>query len=94
MVNKLVSIIIPNWNGEKLLAQCLPSIKRSNFNNYEIILVDNNSVDNSIQLAKSIFNNLKVIKLNRNYGFAKAVNEGIKQSKGEYLFLLNNDVII
>ncbi len=86
-----VSIIIPNWNGKYLLKNCLESLKNQSFKNPEIILVDNGSVDGSCEYVKSKFPKVKVLELNKNYGFAKAVNIGIKAAKGEYVILLNND---
>lgn len=85
-----VSIIIPNYNGEKYIYKCLNSIYNQTFRNYEIIFVDNSSEDNSLKIVEK-YNGVKVIKLNKNYGFSYAVNEGIKNAQGNYVVLLNND---
>lgn len=86
-----ISIIIPNWNGVELLKNCLPSIIKQVFKDFEVIIVDNGSTDESIQYLKTNFPNFKIIKLSKNIGFAGAVNRGIKKALGEYIILLNND---
>ncbi len=86
-----VSIIIPNWNGKQLLKKCLPSLTKQSFRDFEVIVVDNGSMDGSVEYVTTVFPDFKVITLDKNYGFAKAVNIGIKESKSKYLFLLNND---
>lgn len=83
-----VSIIIPNWNGKELLKDSLESLKGQDA---EIILVDNGSTDDSINYVSINFPKVKIVKLNKNFGFAKAINEGVKASQAEYVILLNND---
>lgn len=85
------SVIIPNWNGRHLLEICLPSIQKQSIKNFEVIVVDNGSQDGSVDYIKKYFPKVKIITLDKNYGFAKAINMGIKQSCGKYLILLNND---
>ena len=85
------SIIIPNWNGEHLLKDCLESLKKQGYTGFEIILVDNASSDNSIQYVENNFPKVKIIKLDKNYGFARAINEGVKLSRSKYVVFLNND---
>lgn len=87
------SIIVPNWNGEKVLEECLSSLQLQDHDNYEILIVDDCSTDGSRALLKKKFAGLKVIKLNENRGFATAVNEGIKQAEGEYIAVINNDCV-
>lgn len=87
----IASVIIPNWNGKHLLKVCLKSLRNQNYKDFEVILVDNGSVDGSVGYVKRYFPEVKIIPLDKNYGFAKAVNEGIKASSGEYLVLINND---
>lgn len=89
--NVVVSVVIPNWNGKHLLEICLPSLKKQSFKDFEVIIVDNGSKDDSISFIESNFPNYKVISLPKNIGFAGAVNAGIKASKGKYVVLLNND---
>ena len=87
-----VSVVIPSYNGKNLLKACLDSIYRQTFKEYEVILVDNGSTDNSCNIVIEEHGFVKIIKLNENYGFSRAVNEGIKAAKGEFIVLLNNDI--
>ncbi len=88
---KLCSVVIPNWNGIDYLKICLPSLKKQTYQNLEIIIIDNGSTDQSIQYITKNYKDILLIKLDKNYGFVKAVNLGIKKAQGEYLLLLNND---
>ncbi|MGL4670379.1 MAG: glycosyltransferase family 2 protein [Methanobacteriaceae archaeon] len=94
----ILSIVIPNYNGKKFLKTCFESIKPQLTNDYEVIIVDNGSSDGSVNFIKSNYildygyNRFSLIENNDNLGFAKAVNQGIKAAKGEFVFLLNNDV--
>lgn len=86
------SIVIPNFNGLSYLSDCLNSLKHElDLKLDEVLLVDNASTDNSIGFVKENFPFVKIISLNENYGFSYAVNEGIKESTGEFVVLLNND---
>lgn len=86
-----VSVIIPSWNGKDLLADCLQSLFVQTFKNFETIVVDNGSKDDSVEFIKNNFPTVKIITLNKNYGFAKAINEGVKKSFSKYVAFLNND---
>jgi len=91
-----VSIIIPNYNGEKYIANCLDSLKNQSFDNLgnsEIIVVDDCSNDNSVNIIKN-FQNVRLIENSTNSGFARSVNQGIRASCGRYCLLLNNDVVV
>ncbi len=90
----LVSIIIVNFNGKPLLEKCLESLQKIDYENYEIILVDNDSSDNSIEFIKNNYSSIKLITLEKNFGFAYPNNIGAKQAKGDYLLFLNNDTIV
>lgn len=85
------SVIIPNWNGESLLKDCLKSLREQTFTDFEIILVDNGSTDGSLEYVVSNFPGVKIVKLEKNFGFAKAINEGVKASRADYVVFLNND---
>lgn len=93
--NPLVSIIIINHNGEKNLTTLFESFRNCNFyRNYEVIIVDNASTDDSINLIakhKEEFN-ITLIKNKENESFSKANNQGMVQAKGEYVCFLNNDI--
>lgn len=90
-MSKLVSIIIINWNGKKHLEKCLPSLRRQKYKKIEIILVDNASVDDSVNYVKQVFPTAKIIINPTNLGFSEANNIGYKKAKGEYVLFLNND---
>ncbi len=85
------SIIIPNWNGAHLLAPCLNALQRQTFGDFEVLVVDNASDDNSVELLGKEYPEVKVVRLDSNRFFSGAVNEGIRRSRGEVVVLLNND---
>ena len=89
-----VSIIIVNYNGKELLQKCLDSLLKVNYNNFEIILVDNNSTDGTVELVTKNYPSLIIIKLDSNKGFAEPNNVAAKISKGKYLLFLNNDTVV
>lgn len=90
-----LSTIIVNWNSGEFLLPCLESIYDKNpAFDFEIIIVDNASKDNSVGLVRERFAQVKIIENRENIGFTKANNQGIKASQGEYILLLNPDTII
>ena len=86
-----VSVVIPNYNGMAYLDGVLSSLECQTFRDFEVILVDNGSADGSTSFAAASYPWVRVIELPDNYGFSRAVNEGIKASAAEYVLLLNND---
>jgi len=88
------SIIIVNWNGQKWLKNCFDSAFAQTFSSFEVIFVDNGSTDNSVQYLKQNFPKVRIVQLDKNYGFAKANNIGMQKARGEIIFLLNNDTKI
>ena len=86
-----ISILIPNYNGAHFLRDCLDSIKEQSCKDFEIIVIDNASKDDSIPLLKKEYPEVKVILCESNLGFAGANNRGYKEAKGEYILFLNND---
>jgi len=88
----LVSIVIPTWNQRDLLTECLESILRyiSSLST-EIIVVDDASSDHTSEFVKKKFPDVRLIENRQNEGYAKAVNKGVERSKGNFIFLLNND---
>ena len=87
-----ISVIVPNWNGIKFISMCLDSLARSDFDSYEVIVVDNGSVDGSREVIEKKYPEVRLIKNQSNMGFAIACNQGIKAAKGKYISLLNNDI--
>lgn len=95
MVNSKIafSIVIPNYNGAQFLQSCLDSLTKSLSLakvTHEIIIVDNNSQDKSIDIIKKYKN----IQNKQNFGFAKAVNQGIRIAKYDYVVICNNDLTV
>lgn len=86
-----LSVIIPNWNGKDLLKICLPSLKKQTFKDFEVVIVDNGSTDGSREYIEKYFPEVKLVKVEKNIGFAPAVNLGIKICVGDMMVLLNND---
>ncbi len=87
------SVIIPSWNGMKWLPGCLDALKKQSTLDFEIIVVDNGSSDESVSYMRDMHPDVRIITLDKNYGFSVAVNAGIREAKGEYLLLLNNDTL-
>lgn len=87
-----ISIIIPNYNGQDLLKKNLPKVFEA-VGGAEIIVVDDASVDASLDVLGSFKEKIKVIKNEKNLGFSSNVNRGVKNAKGDILILLNTDVI-
>jgi len=88
-----VAIVILNWNGAKLLQQFLPSvIAFSKGENVRIVVADNGSTDNSLQILQQEFPQIEILDLKQNYGFALGYNEALKQIDSDYYVILNSDV--
>lgn len=87
-----VSVIIPNFNGIAYLDGVLGSLERQTLRNFEVILVDNGSTDGSCQYVMENYPWVHMIELSENFGFCKAVNEGIRMARSPYVLLLNNDI--
>ena len=90
MVEELVSVIIPVYNAEKYVKQAIDSVKKQTYTNYEIIVIDDCSTDNSVSKIEGVD---IFIKLKKNSGAAIARNKGIQVAKGEYIAFLDADDI-
>ena len=90
-INIEISVVIPNLNGMKYLNACLSSLQNQTFRNYETIVVDNSSHDGSADFIRKEFQQVKLIELMENRGFAEGCNTGIRVSAGRYIAVLNND---
>lgn len=104
-MSSTVSVIILNWNGKRFLNDCLGSVFRQTYNDYDVILIDNASTDDSVKYVSEMFNQeiqtkkLKIICNSVNYGFAEGNNIGVKYAKQnnsnlKYIVLLNNDTVV
>ncbi len=90
-----LSIIIVSWNVQDKLKENLQAIYNSKFNfDFEIFVVDNNSSDGSVDMIKQDFPQIRLIENRNNFGFAKANNQAIKVAKGQYILLLNPDMLV
>lgn len=89
-----VSVVIPTWNRCGLLLECLASLDRQSFRDLEVVVVDDGSTDGTSETLRRERPELIVVTLERNEGFAKAINAGIGRATGEFLFLLNNDMTL
>jgi GT2 family glycosyltransferase len=85
------SVIIPNWNGAAHLPTCLGSLRAQTCRDFEILVVDNASTDGSPDLVERDYPEARLIRLERNLGFAGACNVGLRAAQGEVLILLNDD---
>lgn len=88
------SFIVVNWNGEDFIKECLDSLVQQSASDFEIILVDNCSTDNSVALVGQHFPEVVLVELDKNYGFAGGNNRGYQYATGEYIALVNNDVVL
>ena len=89
-----VTIVIPNYNGKHFMEPCLASLERQTCHDFKILVVDNASTDGSLEYMKENYPDIEVIALDKNYGFSKAVNVGIRHSRTPYVILLNNDTTV
>ena len=90
-MKKKVTVVIPNYNGMKYLKTCLDALARQVMTDFDTIVVDNASADESCVFIKEQYPWVKLIQLDKNTGFSGGVNVGIKAAKTPYVILLNND---
>ena len=90
---KRLAVIILNWNGEKLLRQFLPTaVKYTQGREVDLIIADNGSSDNSVNWIQGNYPDLRILKFDKNYGFAAGYNRAIEMTRYPYTILLNSDV--
>ena len=90
---ELASIVIPVFNQLKYTKLCLESIMQNTDYPYELIFIDNGSTDDTPEYLHKV-HNARVIRNERNLGFPKAINQGIRESRGRYVVVLNNDTLV
>ncbi|HOW60514.1 MAG TPA: glycosyltransferase family 2 protein [Candidatus Moranbacteria bacterium] len=92
-----ISVIVLNFNGKKTLDNCLSSVFHSDYSNFDVVVVDNNSEDGSLEQAMKLFSRAYFIKNDDNVGFSKGNNIGIRyalEKFADYVFILNNDTLV
>ena len=87
-----VAIVILNRNGSEMLSQYLPSVLRYSREKATVIVADNASTDDSLELLRLHFPEVKLILLEKNWGFAEGYNKALRQVDAEYYLLLNSDI--
>jgi len=96
-MQKKIYIILLNWNNEEDTIECIESLKKMNYNNYKIIVIDNGSEEKSVQKIEKKYSDLCIIKNRSNLGFAGGNNVGIKyaiDNDVDYVLLINNDTTV
>ena len=89
----VVTVVVLNWNGKNLLRECLERLKDQTYRDFSVVVVDNGSVDGSVDWLKLRFPDIHVIALDKNYGFCLANNIALQEIDSEYVALLNNDAM-
>ena len=90
----LVSILIVNWNARENLKECLDSLFKIDYPDFETVVVDNGSSDDSVRMLEKHFPKVKIVKSRKNLGFAGGNEYGLKYCKGKYILFLNNDTLV
>ncbi len=95
-MSPLVSINLLTFDGEKYIEDCLNSVFSQSYPNIEVLVIDNSSSDKTVETVEKVekVKKFRLIKNKRNLGFAAGHNQGIKESKGEYILCLNQDVVL
>ena len=86
------AVVILNWNGKKMLERFLPSVTAHTQGDAEVIIADNGSTDDSLDFVRAQYPGLRIIELDKNYGFAGGYNRALQQVLADYYVLLNDDV--
>lgn len=94
LAKPLVSVIILNYNGKNFIKRCLQTVLADSYEPKEVILVDNASQDDSMDMAEDFADQIRIIRNSENYGFPKGCNVGIRQAKGDIIVLLNIDTAV
>lgn len=93
-MNEKISIIIISYNSKEYVIDCIKSIIYTCYDFIpEIIIVDNNSSDNTVEVVENLFPDVVIVRNKENYGYAKAINIGVENASGDYIILSNADVV-
>ena len=90
--NRRISVIIPNYNGSSAIGKCLEAVFSSEYDNFEVLVVDDCSTDNSVEIIKRF--PCRLIALDKNSGASKARNAGARESSGEIFFFIDSDCVV
>ena len=90
----LITIIVPAYNEEKYLSETISSLRKQDYPNFELVFIDNASGDGSEDFVRKNFPNVRVIQTGKNMGFAGGHNVGIRETDGEFILILNPDVVL
>ena len=93
-ISTSVTVLILNFNGRRYLRQCLDSLLATDYPNFKTIVIDNGSVDGSVEFIRKNYPSVQVIRHDRNYGYAFAYNLVMDAIQSEYVALVNNDVVV
>jgi GT2 family glycosyltransferase len=89
---KKVSAIVVNWNGKDVLSGCLDSLLKQDYEDLEIWVSDNGSVDGSQAMVRELYPSVRLLENGENLGFGSAVNRALEKAEGNYFLFLNNDL--
>lgn len=87
-----IAVVILNWNGKHMMERFLPSVTANTTGDAEVIIADNGSTDDSIEFLRTHYPDLRIVQLDKNYGFAGGYNLALEQIEADYYVLLNDDV--
>src|SRR4030067_2135793 len=91
-MKKNISVVIPVKNSESTIGECIEALNRSNYNNFEIVVVDDNSSDNSIDIARS--HGCKIVKSKGDGGVSAARNSGAESAESDIILFIDADIIL
>ena len=88
-----VAVVVPTWNGRRHLERCLPALFAQTWPDFQVVLVDNGSTDGTLPWVAAAYPQVQAVALDRNYGFARACNEGVRATTAAQIVTLNNDTV-
>ena len=87
-----IAIVILNWNGRRMLEQYMPSVLMDSKGDATVIVADNASTDDSLDLLEKQFPEVRIIRFDENWGFAEGYNKALTEVKAEYYVIMNSDI--
>ncbi len=90
----MISVVLLNWNGRRFLADCLHSIQAQTYTDYELLVIDDQSTDDSVAFLRHEFPQYRLIQNARKLGYCGGANVGIRQTIGDYVLLMNPDIVL